>query len=120
MAAETLPETSEVLSYSRNGQPLPRVDEIDIADAVSHREGLYRDAVSKGNAEQILPRLHHVNSRWCGRCRSFGGNGQPLADVDEVGVDDSVGGGEGLMTHSIMQRDAEQILPRLHHVSSLT
>ena len=62
MAAETLPETSEVLSYSRNDQLLPWVDKVDIADAVSYREGLYRDAVLEGNAEQILPRLHHVSS----------------------------------------------------------
>ncbi len=62
MAAETLPETSEVLSYSGNDQPLPRVDEVDIADVVSYREGLYRDAVFEGDAEQILPRLHHVSS----------------------------------------------------------
>ena len=119
MTAETLSGTSEVSSYSGDAETLPWVDQIDIADVVSYRDGLYRDAMLEGNAEQVLPWLHHVSSRRRGRCRSLSGDGQALTDVDEVGIDDSVGGGNGLMTRSVLQGDAEQILPWLHHVSSL-
>jgi len=92
---------------------------VDISDAVSYGDVLYLDAVLEGDAEQVLPWLHHVNSlpRW--PSRHLSGDGQPLADVDEIGVDDPVGGGKSRVRHAIMQGDAEQVLPWLHGVDSL-
>jgi len=103
-------------SYSGNDQPLTWVDQVDIADVVGHCDGLYRDAMLEGNAEQVFPSLDHVSARWRGRRRFLGGNDQPLAYSDDVGVDDSVGGGNSLISHSVVQGNAEQVLPRLHDV----